>query len=65
MKCNICSAEEAPIHITQTGECRPVTIHLCEACAKKMGVSDPAGFSLADLLSAVKASEQTSHKHQK
>ena len=33
-------------------------IDLCEECARKHGVNDKAGFSLADLLIAVKKARQ-------
>ena len=42
-----------------------MTIHLCETCAAEMGVNDPAGFSLAALLSGVKASQRRQPKRQK
>ncbi len=59
MKCEICFAEEATVHITQTPGKNSVAIHLCQACAVKMHVNDPAGFSLADLVSAVRAAQQS------
>ena len=59
MKCSICATEEASVHITRTlGKSSPA-IHLCRACAEKLGVNDPAGFSLADLLSAVRAAQES------
>jgi len=64
MRCNICDAEEATVHITQTAGESSLAAHLCEACAKKRGVNDPTGFSLADLLKEVKASQRTDQKRQ-
>ncbi len=64
MKCSICASEEATVHITQTSGGNSLAIHLCQACAVKMRVNDPAGFSLADLLSAVRAAQQTGQKRQ-
>ena len=34
-------------------------IDLCEECARKHGVNDKAGFSLADLLNEVKKARQS------
>ena len=62
MTCNICAVEEATVHITRKASGNFLAIHLCQACAMKMGVNDPAGFSLADLLSAVRAAQQTGQK---
>ena len=33
-------------------------VDLCEECAKRKGVNDPAGFSLADLLLGIGASQE-------
>ena len=66
MKCNICLAEKATVHLTQIEQGNAVEsmkIHLCTKCAAEKGVNDPAGFSLADLLTAVK-SQQADVKHQ-
>jgi protein arginine kinase activator len=54
MRCDLCKKADATVHITQDPKPGPVvTIHLCSRCAKKHGVNDPTGFSLADLLVAV------------
>ena len=50
MKCDVCKEAEATVHLTQIVSGAMQKIDLCEACAKAKGVSDPAGFSLADLL---------------
>jgi protein arginine kinase activator len=48
------------VHITQykgnetTPENLLAKIDLCEDCARERGFDDPAGFSLADLLTGVK-----------
>jgi protein arginine kinase activator len=53
LKCDICS-KPATVHLTQIVNNKIHKVDLCEACAQAKGVTDPSGFSLADLL--VKAS---------
>jgi hypothetical protein len=62
MKCSTCASEAATVHITHKSGGNFLAIHLCQACAVKMRVNDPAGFSLADLLSAVRAAQETAQK---
>ena len=57
MRCDLCQKGKATVHITQDPTPMPgeiVRVHLCERCAKKHGVDDPTGFSLADLLFVLK-----------
>ena len=60
MLCCLCKTRNAKVHIKQfigneqTEANLAAKIDLCEDCAKKHGVNDPAGFSLADLLAVVK-----------
>ncbi len=49
LKCQICS-KPATVHFTQIINNKVHKIDLCEACAQAKGVTDPSGFSLADLL---------------
>ncbi|TAG10120.1 MAG: excinuclease ABC subunit B [Verrucomicrobia bacterium] len=49
MKCDFCS-ENATVFLTQLVEGVVKKVCLCEACAQERGVTDPTGFSLADLL---------------
>ncbi len=49
IQCNICD-KPATVHLTQIVNGKVHKIDLCEACAKEKGVTDPNGFSLADLL---------------
>ena len=49
MKCDFCDAK-ASVFLTQLVEGQMIKVSLCEACAKERGVTDPTGFSLADLL---------------
>jgi protein arginine kinase activator len=45
------------VHLTQIVNNKVHKVDLCEACAQAKGVTDPSGFSLADLL--LKASVNT------
>jgi protein arginine kinase activator len=56
LKCDLCS-KPATVHLTQILENKVHKVDLCEACAQEKGVTDPSGFSLADLL--LKASLNT------
>jgi protein arginine kinase activator len=58
MVCNLCKQNEATVHLTQIVENDVKKVDLCEACAKEKGVNDPAGFSLADLLLGLGASQE-------
>jgi protein arginine kinase activator len=49
LKCSICN-KEATVHLTQIVNNKIHKVDLCESCAQKKGVTDPEGFSLADLL---------------
>lgn len=50
MLCSICQKNEAKVHLTQIVDDKMQKIDLCEECSKAKGVTDPAGFSFADLL---------------
>src|SRR3954468_13557975 len=56
LKCDLCS-KPATVHLTQIVNNKVHKVDLCEACAQAKGVTDPSGFSLADLL--LKASVNT------
>lgn len=49
LKCNLCS-KPATVHLTQIVNNQIHKLDLCEECAAAKGVTDPSGFSLADLL---------------
>ena len=49
LKCDICD-EAATVHLTQIINNQIHKIDLCESCAEKKGITDPSGYSLADLL---------------
>ena len=48
-KCDFCS-KPATVHLTQIVNNKVHNVDLCEACAQSKGVTNPGGFSLADLL---------------
>ena len=49
LKCDFC-AKPATVHLTQIVNNKVHKVDLCDECAQKKGVTDPTGFSLADLL---------------
>ena len=49
LKCDLCT-KPATVHLTQIVNNKIHKVDLCEACAQAKGVTDPNGFSLADLL---------------
>jgi protein arginine kinase activator len=49
MKCDFCEAKPT-VFLTQLVEGQMKKVCLCDQCAKERGVTDPTGFSLADLL---------------
>ena len=58
MKCCVCNEREAKVHLTQIAGDKMQKLDLCEECAKSKGVNDPTGFSLADLLLGLGASQE-------
>jgi protein arginine kinase activator len=58
MLCCVCKEKEATVHYTQIAGEKVQKVDLCEACAKSKGVNDPMGFSLADLLLGLGASQE-------
>ena len=58
MLCCVCNKKEATVHLTQIAGDKMQKVDLCEECAKQKGVNDPAGFSLADLLLGLGASQE-------
>jgi len=49
LKCDLCD-KPATVHLTQIVNHKVHKVDLCEECAKAKGVTDPSGFSLADLV---------------
>jgi protein arginine kinase activator len=58
MLCCVCKEKEATVHLTQIAGDKMQKVDLCEECAKTKGVNDPTGFSLADLLLGLGASQE-------
>jgi len=58
MLCNVCKKKEATVHLTQIVEDKMQQIDLCEECSKAKGITDPTGFSLADLLLGLGAGQE-------
>jgi protein arginine kinase activator len=58
MKCNVCQEAEATVHLTQIVGDKMQKVDLCESCSKEKGVGDPTGFSLADMLLGLGASQE-------
>ncbi|MEN8661778.1 MAG: excinuclease ABC subunit B [Lentimonas sp.] len=58
LKCSNCN-KEATVHLTQIVNNKIHKVDLCESCAQKKGVTDPQGFSLADLLSKATLTHET------
>jgi protein arginine kinase activator len=49
MVCDFCD-KKASVFLTQLVDGQMKKVCLCESCAKERGVTDPTGFSLADML---------------
>jgi protein arginine kinase activator len=58
LKCDLCD-NAATVHLTQIVNNKVHKVDLCEACAQAKGVTDPSGFSLADLLVKASLSPET------
>ena len=58
MLCCVCKEKEAKVHLTQIVGEKMQKVDLCEQCAAQKGVNDPQGFSLADLLLGLGASQE-------
>ncbi|MCB1123878.1 MAG: UvrB/UvrC motif-containing protein [Verrucomicrobiae bacterium] len=62
INCDICG-KLATVHLTQIVNGKIHKIDLCETCAKEKGVTDPNGFSLADLLASSPDSHEVEEVH--
>ena len=58
MLCCVCKEKTATVHLTQIAGEKIQKVDLCEECAKTKGVNDQTGFSLADLLLGLGASQE-------
>lgn len=50
MICNICTSQEATIHLTEIVNDQMVEVHLCETCAQEKGTDFKTHFHFGDLL---------------
>ncbi len=58
LKCDLCD-NQATVHLTQIINNQIHKVDLCEKCAEAKGITDPNGYSLADLLVKPMDSEST------
>ena len=49
IQCHVCE-KSATVHLTQIIGSKIHKVNLCEDCAQKLGVMDPGGLSIADLV---------------
>jgi protein arginine kinase activator len=49
MLCSVCKENQATVHLTQIVGEKMQKVDLCESCSKEKGVTDPTGFSLAEM----------------
>lgn len=50
MICNVCTQQEATIHLTEIINDQMMEVHLCEACAQEKGTDFKTHFHFGDLL---------------
>jgi len=53
MQCDICSKNDATVHLTEIVDNKISKLHLCEDCAKKKGAEMEEHFGLSDLLAGL------------
>lgn len=53
MQCDECKQKKATVFFTQIIDGKMQKANLCEPCSKAMGVTDPTGFGLAQMLSGL------------
>ena len=58
MLCSICKEKEAKFHYTNIVGDKQQKMDLCEDCAKSKGLNDPMGFSFADELFGLGATQE-------
>ena len=58
MLCSICKDKEAKFHYTNIVGDKQQKMDLCEDCAKSKGLNDPMGFSFADELFGLGATQE-------
>jgi protein arginine kinase activator len=58
MLCSVCKEKEATVYYTNIADGKTKNVNLCEACAKAKGINETSGFSLADLMLGLGASQE-------
>lgn len=53
MVCDLCSKEEATVHLTEIIDNKITKLHLCENCARQKGAEMEQHFGIADLLAGL------------
>ena len=53
MKCDICGAKKATVHLTEIVDGQMSEMHLCEECARQKSAQMEQQFGLADLLAGL------------
>jgi protein arginine kinase activator len=58
MLCMLCKQKAATFHLTQIVDDKIQKVDLCETCAKQKGIKESIGFSVADQLCGLGASQE-------
>ena len=58
MLCSVCKEKEATVYYTNIADGKAKNVNLCEECAKAKGIHETSGFSLADQLFGLGASQE-------
>ncbi|MFO1514276.1 MAG: UvrB/UvrC motif-containing protein [Verrucomicrobiota bacterium] len=58
MLCSVCKEKEATVYYTNIADGKTKNVNLCEDCAKAKGINESSGFSLADLMLGLGASQE-------
>jgi len=53
MLCDVCSKNEATVHLTEIVNDKMTKLHLCESCAKEKGEEMEEHFGMSDLLAGL------------
>ncbi len=53
MRCDVCSTNEATVHLTEIVNDKITKLHLCESCAKEKGEEMEGHFGMSDLLAGL------------
>ncbi|MEM6885688.1 MAG: UvrB/UvrC motif-containing protein [Verrucomicrobiota bacterium] len=60
MECNFCHSQEATIFLSQIFKGEIIKLDLCEACAKKLEVTDVQGVAVNELIDKIKLIQEES-----